>query len=124
VKKIAEKDSKETARMAIARGLAAVVRRDLHVFLVDAGMAALQELLENERTSACGPAHARHPPPAWPKSMPQWSCAGEIWPSGAGGSQSVVPGRAALKATRSCYRVGNFANEDPAHRAGCRANAE
>jgi hypothetical protein len=40
VKRIAEKDSKETARMAIARGLAAVVRRDLHAFVVDAGMAA------------------------------------------------------------------------------------
>jgi len=61
MKKIAEKDSKETARMAIARGLAAVVRRDLHAFVVDAGMAALQQLLEDERTAVCGPAHARQP---------------------------------------------------------------
>jgi transposase-like protein len=61
MKKIAEKDSQETVRMAIARGLAAVVRRDLHAFVVDAGMAALQQLLEDERTAMCGPAHARQP---------------------------------------------------------------
>lgn len=59
MKKVAEKDSKETARMAIARGLAAVLRRDLHAFVVDAGMATLQQLLEDERTVVCGPAHAR-----------------------------------------------------------------
>ena len=61
MKKVAEKESKETVRMAIARGLAAVVRRDLHAFVVDAGMAALQQLLEDERTAVCGPAHARQP---------------------------------------------------------------
>lgn len=61
MKKVAEKDSEETVRMAIARGLAAVVRRDLHAFVVDAGIAALQQLLEDERSAICGPAHARQP---------------------------------------------------------------
>ena len=61
MKKVAEKNSEETVRMALARGLAAVVRRDLHAFVVDAGMAALQQLLEDERSAICGPAHARQP---------------------------------------------------------------
>jgi transposase-like protein len=45
--------------MALVRGLGAIVRRDLRAFVVDAGMAALAELLESERTAVCGARHAR-----------------------------------------------------------------
>lgn len=60
MKRIAEKqDVREGMKMALMRGLGAVVRRDLRAFVVDAGLAALAELLEDERTAVCGPRHAR-----------------------------------------------------------------
>ncbi|HKY35099.1 MAG TPA: IS256 family transposase [Polyangiaceae bacterium] len=60
MKKVAQKrDVRNEVKMAMVRGLGAIVRRDLRAFVVDAGMAALAELLESERTVACGPRHAR-----------------------------------------------------------------
>src|SRR3970040_28985 len=60
MKKIADKrDVRNEVKMALVRGLGAIVRRDLRAFVVDAGMVALAELLESERTAVCGPRHAR-----------------------------------------------------------------
>jgi putative transposase len=60
MKKVAQKrDVRNEVKLAMVRGLGAIVRRDLRAFVVDAGMAALAELLESERTAACGPRHAR-----------------------------------------------------------------
>jgi len=60
MKRIAEnRDVRNEVKLALVRGLSAVVRRDLRAFVVDAGMAALAELLEQERTAVCGPRHAR-----------------------------------------------------------------
>ena len=54
-----KRDVRNEVKMALVRGLGALVRRDLRAFVVDAGVAALAELLESERTAACGPRHAR-----------------------------------------------------------------
>jgi hypothetical protein len=60
MKKVAEKaDVREGVKATLVRGLGAIVRRDLRAFVVDAGLAALGELLENERAAVCGPRHAR-----------------------------------------------------------------
>jgi putative transposase len=60
MKKIAQKrDVRNDVKMALVRGLGVIVRRDLRAFVVDAGMAALAELLESERAAVCGPRHAR-----------------------------------------------------------------
>ena len=60
MKKVAEKrDGRNDVKLALVRGLGAVMRRDLQAFVVDAGLAALSELLEQERTAVCGPRHAR-----------------------------------------------------------------
>ena len=60
MKRIAEKSSERNeAKRALMRGLGAIVRRDLRAFVIDTGVAALAELLEEERTAVCGPRHAR-----------------------------------------------------------------
>jgi putative transposase len=41
--------------------LHAIVRRDLREFVVDAGMAALADVLEQERAAVCGPRYAHQP---------------------------------------------------------------
>lgn len=52
-------DVRNGVKKALMRGLGAIVRRDLRAFVVDAGLAAVAELLEQERTAICGPRHAR-----------------------------------------------------------------
>lgn len=60
MKKVAQKrDVRNEVKLSLVRGLGAVMRRDLRAFVADAGVAALAELLESERTAACGPRHAR-----------------------------------------------------------------
>jgi putative transposase len=60
MKKIDQKrDVRNEVKLAMVRGLGAIMRRDLRAFVMDAGMAALAEVLESERTEACGPRHAR-----------------------------------------------------------------
>ncbi len=59
MKRVAKKQVEESVREAAVRGLAAIIRRDLQGFVYDAGMAALQHVLEAERTEACGPAYER-----------------------------------------------------------------
>jgi transposase-like protein len=62
MKKVAQKqDVRNEVKMALVRGLGALVRRDLRAFVVDAGMAALAELLEQERTAVCGRRYAHQP---------------------------------------------------------------
>jgi transposase-like protein len=60
MKNVAQKQNvRNEVKLALLRGLGAIVRRDLRMFVVDAGMAALAELLESERTAVCGARHAR-----------------------------------------------------------------
>ncbi|HZL16820.1 MAG TPA: hypothetical protein VFG23_03635 [Polyangia bacterium] len=60
MKKSARKGPKRTAPTtgALLPLLHAMVRRDLREFVVDAGMAALADVLEEERAAACGPRYA------------------------------------------------------------------
>lgn len=60
MKKTARKGPKRTAPTALPL-LHAIVRRDLREFVVDAGMAALADVLEQERAAACGPRYAHQP---------------------------------------------------------------
>lgn len=57
MKKTARKGPKRTGPSAgpLLPLLHAIVRRDLREFVVDAGMAALADVLEQERAAACGP---------------------------------------------------------------------
>lgn len=60
MKRVPENDDvRNGVKKALMRGLGAIVRRDLRAFVVDAGLAAVAELLEQERTAICGPRHAR-----------------------------------------------------------------
>lgn len=64
--KVAKKRSKKkTMREGIGEvvqlGLAEVVRRGLRELIVDAGMARLAEVLEEERTAICGPRYGHDP---------------------------------------------------------------
>jgi putative transposase len=63
MKKTARKGPKRTAPTAgaLLPLLHAIVRRDLREFVVDAGMAALADVLEQERAAACGPRYAHQP---------------------------------------------------------------
>jgi hypothetical protein len=56
--KWAEKEAGSQLRLI---ELKEVVRQELRDFVVSAGMVALSELLEDERTEACGPRY-RHQP--------------------------------------------------------------
>jgi transposase-like protein len=58
MKKVQKNEAAGEAKVALVRGLAGIVRRDLRAFVVDAGLAALEELLEAERTAVCGPRYA------------------------------------------------------------------
>ena len=60
MKKVSKKPVEvKEVRGSLLGGLAEVVRGDLREFVVGAGMMALQELLERDRTSICGPRY-RH----------------------------------------------------------------
>jgi putative transposase len=63
MKKTARKGPKSTAPTtgALLPLLHAIVRRDLREFVVDAGMTALADVLEQERAAACGPRYAHQP---------------------------------------------------------------
>lgn len=60
MKKTARKGPKRTGPSAgpLLPLLHAIVRRDLREFVVDAGMAALADVLEQERAAVCGPRYA------------------------------------------------------------------
>jgi putative transposase len=58
MKKTAKKGSRSEAETTTPT-LAEVIRRDLREFVIDAGLLALQEILERERTVVCGPRYER-----------------------------------------------------------------
>jgi hypothetical protein len=58
MRKTAKKGSRSEEQTA-GPTLADVIRRDLREFVIDAGLLALQEMLERERTVVCGPRYAR-----------------------------------------------------------------
>ncbi|HVV53302.1 MAG TPA: hypothetical protein VHO06_26835, partial [Polyangia bacterium] len=63
MKKTARKGPKKTGPSAggpLLPLLHAIVRRDLRDFVVDAGMTALAEALEQERAAVCGPRYEHH----------------------------------------------------------------
>ena len=56
MKKVSKKPGEvKEVRGSLLLGLAEVIRGDLREFVMGAGMMALQELLERDRTSICGP---------------------------------------------------------------------
>lgn len=62
MRKPARKDTpREAAPNAMVLALGEIIRKDLRQFVVSAGMAALAELLERERTAVCGPRYAHQP---------------------------------------------------------------
>jgi len=63
MKKTARKGPKRTGLSAgpLLPLLHAIVRRDLREFVVDAGMAALADVLEQERAAVCGPRYVHQP---------------------------------------------------------------
>src|SRR5436189_121359 len=54
-------DEKEVGSHLKLVALKEIVRRELREFVVSAGMTALGELLEEERTSMCGPRYEHQP---------------------------------------------------------------
>jgi len=58
MKKVQKEEAGREDGGALVRGLAGIVRRDLRAFVVDAGLMALEELLERERTAVCGPRYS------------------------------------------------------------------
>lgn len=62
MKKTARKSApREEGSTQLPLRLSDVVREDLRTFVVNAGVAALAEMLERERTDACGPRYAHQP---------------------------------------------------------------
>lgn len=61
MKKSEKKATKEQAerRLSLVTPLAQVVRQELREFVIGQGMAALHQMLEEERTRLCGPAYTR-----------------------------------------------------------------
>jgi hypothetical protein len=118
MKKGAAKDDQRRSKMTIARGLAALTRRDLHAFVVDAGMRP--PCSSSSRRS--GPSSAGPFTPGGPvDSIPQWARAGRVVPQElAGRSQS--PGRAQMGGERSRCGVRGTSGTTP-DRVGRRANA-
>ena len=65
MKKNAKKTSTDQAASAASQRtlqLSALIRRNLYAFVIEEGMKALDELLEQDRERLCGPSHAKGSP--------------------------------------------------------------
>jgi transposase-like protein len=93
--------------------LSSLVRRELHEFVVGAGMAALDELLEQERTALCGPRYAHV---AGRRARRAGHVAGELVLGGR--RVQVVRPRARSMAGEELALPSwrRFSDEDPLHR--------
>lgn len=60
-RKTTKKEEQNQPNVATMDGLCQIVRRELREFVVEAGLAALYRILEEERTMACGPRYIHDP---------------------------------------------------------------